>query len=180
MSLPSALSWHTVELPAGGKATSHPSLSASLYRQRGRDPENTWRGLNGVDPAQGGKTSRASPCANWSSHEPETERQVGFLVHPGFDRNLLYAGMIERGLSTRTVEYTNAVLQSAFRQAIRWKMLAEDLVSGSICLGSSGRKCRRSASRSVGGSLMQHVNPPGLRSLRWPSRLECGRANTWR
>jgi integrase len=34
--------------------------------------------------------------------------------------------MLERGLSPRTIEYTNAVLQSAFRQAVRWKMLAED------------------------------------------------------
>jgi integrase len=34
--------------------------------------------------------------------------------------------MFERGLSARTIEYTNAVLESAFRQAIRWKMLAED------------------------------------------------------
>ena len=29
-------------------------------------------------------------------------------------------------MSARTIEYTNAVLQSAFRQAVRWKMLAED------------------------------------------------------
>jgi integrase len=43
-----------------------------------------------------------------------------------YDTQVLYAGMIERGLSARTVEYTNAVLQSAFRQAVRWKMLAED------------------------------------------------------
>ena len=43
-----------------------------------------------------------------------------------YDIQVLYAGMIERGLSARTVEYTNAVLQSAFRQAVRWKMLAED------------------------------------------------------
>ena len=26
----------------------------------------------------------------------------------------------------RTIEYTNAVLESAFRQVVRWKMLAED------------------------------------------------------
>jgi integrase len=34
--------------------------------------------------------------------------------------------MSERGLSPRTIEYTNAVLQSAFRQAVRWKTLFED------------------------------------------------------
>jgi hypothetical protein len=32
--------------------------------------------------------------------------------------------MFERGLSPRAIEYTNPVLQSALRQAIRWKMLA--------------------------------------------------------
>lgn len=43
-----------------------------------------------------------------------------------FDVQSVYARMFERGLSPRTIEYTNAVLQSAFRQAVRWKMLAED------------------------------------------------------
>jgi integrase len=42
----------------------------------------------------------------------------------------LYAQMFERGLSARTIEYTNAVLRSAFRQAVRWKMLAEDPCTG--------------------------------------------------
>jgi integrase len=42
------------------------------------------------------------------------------------DLQTLYAHMFERGLSARTIEYTNAVLESAFRQAVRWKMLAED------------------------------------------------------
>jgi integrase len=42
------------------------------------------------------------------------------------DLQSLYAHMFERGLSPRTIEYTNAVLESAFRQAVRWKMLAED------------------------------------------------------
>ena len=42
------------------------------------------------------------------------------------DMQELYAQMFERGLSARTIEYTNAVLESAFRQAVRWRMLAED------------------------------------------------------
>jgi hypothetical protein len=42
------------------------------------------------------------------------------------DIQSLYAQMIERGLSARTIERTNAVLRSAFRQAVRWKMLPED------------------------------------------------------
>ena len=43
-----------------------------------------------------------------------------------FEIQKVYAQMLERGLSPRTIEYTNAVLQSAFRQAVRWKMLLED------------------------------------------------------
>jgi integrase len=43
-----------------------------------------------------------------------------------FDIQNISAQMVERGLSPRTVEYTHAVLRSAFRQAVRWKMLAED------------------------------------------------------
>ena len=42
----------------------------------------------------------------------------------------LYAQMFERGLSARTIEYTNAVLRSALRQAVRWRMLAEDPCAG--------------------------------------------------
>jgi integrase len=42
----------------------------------------------------------------------------------------LYAQMFERGLSARTIEYTNAVIESAFRQAVRWRMLAEDPCAG--------------------------------------------------
>ena len=34
--------------------------------------------------------------------------------------------MFNSGLSPRTIEYRNAVLQSAFGQAVRWKILAED------------------------------------------------------
>src|SRR5580700_8327001 len=51
-------------------------------------------------------------------------RPLGAITQ--FDIQSLYAQMFNRGLSPRTIEYTNAVLQSAFRQAVRWKMLAED------------------------------------------------------
>jgi integrase len=46
------------------------------------------------------------------------------------DMQGLYAQMFGRGLSARTIEYTNAVLESAFRQAVRWRMLAEDPCAG--------------------------------------------------
>lgn len=55
-------------------------------------------------------------------------RPIGAISQ--FDIQSVYARMSERGLSPRTIEYTNAVLQSAFRQAVRWKMLAEDPCSG--------------------------------------------------
>jgi site-specific recombinase XerD len=38
----------------------------------------------------------------------------------------LYKEMQERGLSARTVRYTNAVLHSAFSQAVKWRMLAQN------------------------------------------------------
>lgn len=38
--------------------------------------------------------------------------------------------MFERGLSARIIQYTNAVLESAFRQAVLWRMLAEDPCAG--------------------------------------------------
>lgn len=51
-------------------------------------------------------------------------RPLGAIVQ--YDIETIYAQMFERGLSARTIEYTNAVLQSAFRQAVRWRMLVED------------------------------------------------------
>ncbi len=51
-------------------------------------------------------------------------RPIGAITQ--FDIQSVYAQMFNRGLSPRPIEYTNAVLQSAFRQAVRWKMLADD------------------------------------------------------
>jgi len=51
-------------------------------------------------------------------------RPLGAITQ--FDIQSIYAQMSAGGLSSRTIEYTNAVLQSAFRQAVRWKILAED------------------------------------------------------
>ena len=34
-----------------------------------------------------------------------------------------YSGMLERGLSARTVRYTHAVLRNALQQAVKWRML---------------------------------------------------------
>jgi integrase len=51
-------------------------------------------------------------------------RPIGAITQ--FDIQSVYAQMFNCGLSPRTIEYTNAVIHSAFRQAVRWKMLAED------------------------------------------------------
>jgi integrase len=55
-------------------------------------------------------------------------RPLGAVI--SFDIQRVYAQMLDRGLSPRTIEYTNTVLQSAFRQAVRWKMLCEDPCTG--------------------------------------------------
>jgi integrase len=55
-------------------------------------------------------------------------RQIGAIGQ--INIQTLYAQIFERGLSARTIEYTNAVLRSAFRQAVRWTMLAEDPCTG--------------------------------------------------
>ena len=41
----------------------------------------------------------------------------------------LYTGMLERGLSARTVRYTHAVLRQALGQAVRWGMLARNVAT---------------------------------------------------
>jgi hypothetical protein len=42
-----------------------------------------------------------------------------------FDIQSVYAQMFERGPSPRTIQYTDAVLQSAFRQPVRWRVVGE-------------------------------------------------------
>ena len=46
------------------------------------------------------------------------------------DIQTTYHGMVERGLSPRTVRYTHAVLRSALRQALQWRLLLENRVDG--------------------------------------------------
>jgi integrase len=40
-----------------------------------------------------------------------------------FDIQSLYRDLLDRGLSARTIRYTHAVLRSALKQAVRWKLL---------------------------------------------------------
>ncbi len=42
------------------------------------------------------------------------------------DVQLIYTTMADRGLSSRTIRYTHAILASALKQAVRWNMLARN------------------------------------------------------
>jgi integrase len=46
------------------------------------------------------------------------------------DLQTTYQQMTERGLSARTVRYAHAVLRSAMRQAVRWRLLLENPADG--------------------------------------------------
>jgi len=46
------------------------------------------------------------------------------------DIQAVYQQLVERGLSARTIRYTHSVLRSAMRQAIRWRLLADDPTNG--------------------------------------------------
>ena len=55
-------------------------------------------------------------------HPVLSSRLIGTITQ--IDMQSVYEQMLERGWSARTIEYTNAVVRSAFRQAVRWKNLA--------------------------------------------------------
>jgi len=46
------------------------------------------------------------------------------------DLQMAYQQMMERGLSARTIRYTHAVLRSATRQALQWRLLLENPADG--------------------------------------------------
>ncbi len=46
------------------------------------------------------------------------------------DVQAVYQQLVERDLSARTIRYTHSVLRSSMRQAIRWRLLAEDPTNG--------------------------------------------------
>lgn len=59
---------------------------------------------------------------------PELGRKTLSNLRP-LDIQALYSGMQDRSLSARTVRYTHAVLSSAFKQAVRWRMLVQNPAS---------------------------------------------------
>lgn len=52
------------------------------------------------------------------------ERRID-LLRP-LDVQGLYTSMLERGISGRTIRYTHAVLSSALKQAVRWRLLSSN------------------------------------------------------
>src|SRR5438132_107160 len=46
------------------------------------------------------------------------------------DLQMAYQQMLERGLSARSIRYTHAVLRSAMRQAVQWRLLLENPADG--------------------------------------------------
>ena len=55
-------------------------------------------------------------------------KSTGCNAPPG--RSNYLSENVERGLSARTVRYTHAVLRSAMRQALQWRLLLENPVDG--------------------------------------------------
>jgi hypothetical protein len=83
----------------------------------------------------------------------------------------LYAQMFERRLSARASEYTNAVLESTFRQAVRRRMLIENPPAG-VDLPRVRRReidalrveeCRRFLSVAEESEFAAHSRPTGVR-----------------
>jgi len=91
-----------------------------------------------------------------------------------------YQRMIERGLSPPTVRYTHAVLRSALRQALRWRLLLENPVDGvKNPAAAQRRKCVHSlwSRRKLFSGLLWQLRM--ARCLRWRSPPGCGPANIW-
>src|SRR4051794_21893499 len=91
--------------------------------------------------------------------------------------------MFNRGLSPRTIEYTNAVLQDTFRQAARWKMLADDPSVG-VDLprikwremdALSVEECRRfrAAARDTERFALRWAQTTGMRPSDYPALKWC-------
>lgn len=92
----------------------------------------------------------------------------GHSAQSSSDIQSIYAQMFERGLSARTIEYTNAVLQSAFRQALRWKMLVED-----PCVGVDLPRMKR---REMEALSVEECR----RFSRWREKRNGSRCTRWR
>ena len=66
------------------------------------------------------------------------ERRLRGIVP--LDIQSLYQAMEARGLSSRTIRYTHAVVHSAFEQAVRWRLLVSNPSAG-VSLPPQKRRC---------------------------------------
>jgi len=60
---------------------------------------------------------------------PSIDDRVLSAITP-LDVQSAYQRLIDRGLSPRTIRYTHSVLRAAMRQAVRWRLLAQDPTEG--------------------------------------------------
>ena len=60
---------------------------------------------------------------------PTLGEKLSTALHP-LDLQTTYQQMMEHGLSARAVRYTHAVLRSAMRQALKWRLLMESPADG--------------------------------------------------
>jgi hypothetical protein len=95
------------------------------------------------------------------------------------DIQTTYQGMIERGLSPRTVRYTHAVLRSALRQHCNGVCCSRILSMVSKSRSSSEAKCVHSlwSRRKLFSGLLWQLRT--ARCLQWRSPPGCGPANIW-
>src|SRR3954463_14872585 len=91
-----------------------------------------------------------------------------------------YQKMIDRGLSARTVRYTHSVLRSAMRQAIRWRLQAQDPTDGAQLPRLRRREMRvldADQSRAFLSAALKLTTAQFLQSLSPPA---CAHRNTSR
>jgi len=77
---------------------------------------------------------REKTCQDYESMlrryiRPNLGERVLASMRP-LDLQMAYHQMLERGLSARTIRYTHAVLRSAMRQAVQWRLLLENPADG--------------------------------------------------
>ncbi len=122
-----------------------PVRRAQEYLSKMLRERDLGRGLEGVETTLHEFIRRwldtaASPKLRQKSYE-SYESLLRRYIQPALGERIMstitpldvqdaYQRMIDRGLSSRTVQYTHSVLRSAMRQAIRWRLLTQDPTDG--------------------------------------------------
>ena len=94
------------------------------------------------------------------------------------DLQTTYHQIMGRGLSPRTIRYTHAVLRSAMRQALNWRLLLESPADGLKLPQQSRREMQALTVEQVRMFLRPHW--PLRMAQRWRSRSRqgCARVST--